>query len=153
MSPEGPETTSWTVSQELNDNTWYFWRVRAGDGIGFSAWAYGSFFVNTANDPPGAFNISSPEDGSEVDTLAPVLEVTNSVDVDEDALIYTFEVYGDSSLNMLIASGAGIPQGTDGSTSWTVDLSLDDNTWYFWRAIATDPSRGNNRNPAGVIFC
>jgi len=74
-----------------------------------------------------------------VDTLTPVLEVTNSVDVDEDALIYSFEVYGDSSLNMLIASGAGIPQGTDGSTSWTVDLSLDDNTWYFWRAIATDP--------------
>jgi hypothetical protein len=136
---QGPETTSWTVSQELNDNTWYFWRVRAGDGIGFSAWAYGSFFVNTANDPPGAFNISSPEDGSEVDTLTPVLEVTNSVDVDEDALIYTFELYGDSSLNMLTASGAGIPQGTDGSTSWTVNLSLDDNTWYFWRAIATDP--------------
>jgi len=46
---EGPETTSWTVSRELNDNTWYFWRVRASDGIGFSAWAYGSFFVNTVS--------------------------------------------------------------------------------------------------------
>lgn len=135
---EGMETTSWAVSQELNDNTWYFWRVRAGDGIGFSAWAYGSFFVNTVNDPPGAFNISSPEDGSEVDTLTPVLAVTNSVDVDEDALAYTFEVYADRGLNTLITSAAGIPEGTDGSTSWTVDLSLDDNTWYSWRVIATD---------------
>ena len=135
---EGTETTSWTVSKELNDNTWYFWRVRATDGIGFSAWAYGSFFVNTANDPPGAFNISSPEDYSEVDTLTPALEVTNSVDVDEDALIYTFEVYADRGLNSLITSVAGIPQGTDGSTSWTVDLTLDDNTWYSWLVIATD---------------
>ena len=135
---EGTETTSWTVSQGLNDNTRYHWRVRASDGVGFSAWAYGRFFVNTANDPPGAFNISSPADGSEVDTLTPVLEVTNSVDVDEDALIYTFEVYADSGLNLLIASGAGIPQGAAGTTSWTVDLSLNDNTWYFWRVKATD---------------
>jgi hypothetical protein len=135
---EGTETTSWTVSQGLNDNTRYYWRVRASDGIGFSAWAYGRFFVNTANDPPGAFNTSSPADGSEVDTLTPVLEVTNSIDVDEDALIYTFEVYADSGLNLMIASGGDIPQGTAGTTSWTVDLSLNDNTWYFWRAIATD---------------
>ncbi|MBW2246855.1 MAG: hypothetical protein JRF62_06580, partial [Deltaproteobacteria bacterium] len=135
---EGTENTSWTVSQELNDNTWYYWRVRASDGIGSSAWAYGSFFVNTANDPPNAFNISSPGDGSEVDTVTPVLEVTNSVDVDEDELMYTFKVYADSGLSILVASGENIPEGTSGSTSWTVESPLDDNTWYFWQAITTD---------------
>ncbi|MBW2680983.1 MAG: calcium-binding protein [Deltaproteobacteria bacterium] len=135
---EGTENTSWTVSQELNDNTWYYWRVRASDGIGSSAWAYGSFFVNTANDPPNAFNISSPGDGSEVDTVTPVLEVTNSVDVDGDELMYTFKVYADSGLSILVASGENIPEGTSGSTSWTVESPLDDNTWYFWQAITTD---------------
>ncbi|MFO7970720.1 MAG: hypothetical protein R6U40_03110, partial [Desulfobacterales bacterium] len=114
---EGTENTSWTVSQELNDNTWYYWRVRASDGIGSSAWAYGSFFVNTANDPPNAFNISSPADGSEVDTITPVLEVTNSVDVDEDQLMYAFKVYADSGLSILVASGENIPEGTSGTTS------------------------------------
>jgi len=135
---EGTENTSWTVSQELNDNTWYYWRVRASDGIGISAWAYGSFFVNTANDPPNAFNISSPADGSEVDTVTPVLEVTNSVDVDEDELMYAFKVYANSGLSILVASGENIPEGTSGSTSWTVESPLDDNTWYFWQAITTD---------------
>ena len=149
---EGTETTSWTVSQELNDNTWYFWRVRATDGIGFSAWAYGSFFVNTANDPPGVFNISSPADDSEVDTLTPALEVTNSVDVDEDALIYTFSVYADNGLGMLIASSAGIAQGTAGTTSWTVDSSLNENTWYFWRAIATDEHGATAETPPASFF-
>ncbi len=135
---EGTESTSWTVSQGLEDNTWYYWRVRASDGVGFSAWAYGRFFVNTANDPPGAFNISSPADGSEVDTVTPVLEVTNSVDVDEDQLMYAFKVYADSSLSILVASGENIPEGSAGSTSWTVDSPLDDNTRYFWQAMTTD---------------
>ncbi|MGM0739721.1 MAG: Ig-like domain-containing protein, partial [Bacteroidota bacterium] len=135
---EGTENTSWTVSQELNDNTWYYWRVRASDGIGSSAWAYGSFFVNTANDPPNAFNISSPADGSEVDTVTPVLEVTNSVDVDEDQLMYAFKVFANSGLSILVASGENIPEGTSGTTSWTVESPLDDNTRYFWQAMTTD---------------
>jgi len=135
---EGDPTTSWIVSKELNDNSWYYWRVRATDGIGFSEWVYGSFFVNTENDPPGSFNISSPQDDSQVDTLTPSLEVTNSVDVDEDVLTYTFEVYADSGMSTVVASATDIAEGEGGSTSWVVDSPLEDNTWYFWRAIATD---------------
>ena len=136
--PEGNQTTLWTVSQELNDNSWYYWRVRATDGTGFSQWTYASFFVNTQNDLPGSFNISSPQDDSEVDTVTPYLEVTNSVDVDEDVVTYTFEVYADSGMSTLVAFASGITEGKEGTTSWMVDPLLDDNTWYFWRAIATD---------------
>jgi Chitobiase/beta-hexosaminidase C-terminal domain len=135
---ESADTTSWSVPQELDDNAWYYWRARATDGIGFSEWAYGSFFVNRENDPPGSFNISRPEDTTEVDTLAPTLAVSNSTDVDGDAIAYTFEVYADSGMSTLVASSPGIPQGADGTTSWVVDQSLDDNTWHFWRAIAID---------------
>ena len=135
---EGAPMTSWTVSAELTDNSWYYWRVRAADGIGFSQWAYGSFFVNTENDPPGSFNISSPQDDSNVDTVTPDLEVTNSVDVDEDVVTYAFEVYADSGMSTLVASAYNIPEGDGGTTSWVVDSPLDDNTWYFWKATATD---------------
>ena len=135
---EASNTTSWIVSPQLSDNTRHYWRVQATDGKGYSPWAYGSFFVNTANDPPGEFNISSPADDSEVDVLSPVLEVTNSVDVDEDTLTYTFEVYADSAMGNLVVSVSDIPEGQAGTTSWTVASPLDDNTWYFWRAVATD---------------
>ncbi len=146
------DTTSWTVPQELLDNTWHFWRVRATDGYGFSQWAYGAFFVNTENDPPGPFNISSPEDGSEVDTLTPILEVTNSFDVDEDVLTYSFEVYADSSMTALIASVTGVLQGADGSTSWTVDTPLSDNAWYYWRAVATDEHGASTATTVASFF-
>jgi hypothetical protein len=131
-------TTAWGVPSALSDNAWYYWRVRATDGTGYSLWAYGSFFVNTVNDPPGAFNISMPIDHAEVDTQTPLLAVTNSVDVDEDVLTYTFEVFADEGMSTLVAYATDIPSGADGSTSWGGTESLDDNTWYFWRAIVTD---------------
>jgi len=116
---EAEPRTLWAVSLELDDNTWYYWRVRATDGAGYSVWAYGSFFVNTQNDPPGAFNISSPAEDSEVDTQTPILEVTNSVDIDEDGITYAFEIYGDPDMIGLAASVSGIVPGDEGSTSWT----------------------------------
>jgi len=131
----GVETTSWAIPFDLNDNTHYYWRVQASDGFAYSNWAYGSFFVNTANDYPGVFFPTSPV---EFDTSTPQLEVTNSVDIDGDTLTYAFEVYSDSSLTTLVVSDANIPQGTEGATSWAVDTPLSNNTDYYWKAIATD---------------
>ena len=137
---ETPSTTSWIVPEEqpLDDNTHYFWRVRATDGIGYSRWAYGAFFVNTENDPPGAFQVSRPADGAQVDTQSPVLEVTNSYDVDEDTLTYSFEVYADSAMANRVAFATGLSEEKDGTTAWTVNQALEDNTRYYWRAIVTD---------------
>jgi len=135
---QGVTTTSWSVPETLNDNSRYHWRVRATDGYSFSLWAYGTFFVNTINNAPGPFYISSPGDDTEVDTPTPVLEVTNAVDPEEDEVTYTFEVYDDNTLRSLVFSGANIPRGPDGTTSWMVHSSLADNSWYFWRAVVTD---------------
>jgi len=134
--PEGTGTTSWIVPGTLSNNTWYFWRVRATDGVSFSLWAYGSFFVNTENDPPGSLQISSPGDTSEVDTPTPLVQVTNSRDVDEDVLTYTFEVY--NTMSTLIASASNIPQGEGGTTFWKVPTVLDDQTLYYWKAVVSD---------------
>lgn len=132
---EGIDATSWTVPSALSDNTWYYWRAQASDGFALTNWAYGSFFVNTANDAPTVPLISSP---SEFDTRAPVLQVTNSHDIDGDRLTYAFMVYADSALTTLAASVSGFAQGQEGTTSWTVSPLLTNNTTYFWKAVITD---------------
>jgi hypothetical protein len=134
----GAEKTSWQVPQALADNTWYFWRVRAGDRFSYNLWVYGRFFTNTANDPPGPFQISAPLNGASVASLTPMLEVTNSVDPDGDAMSYTFEVYADEGMATLVASGGNILPGKYGFTSWGITTPLNPNTTYYWRAIATD---------------
>ena len=148
----GTETTSWTVPVELPDNAWYTWRVRASDGKGLSEWANGSFFVNTANDPPGPSALSSPSDGSEVDRLTPVLAVSAASDVDEDPLTYTFEVFADPVLATPVASAADVRAGTDGEVPWTVNVPLNDNSRYFWRALAVDSHGAATTSPVFSFF-
>lgn len=131
--------TTWEVPATLADNTRYYWRVRSQDTDGSSLWAYWDFFVNTENDPPQAFAVSSPEDGTQVQGLAPDLSVTNSEDPDQESLTYTFEIYEDDAMTILAVQSPGISQGADGVTAWTPDPDLADNTWYYWRAVATDP--------------
>jgi len=137
---EVPGNTSWTVSEELIDNSRYYWRVRATDGTAYSLWSYGNFFVNTENDFPGNFRISAPQNDAEVDTVTPILEVSNAGDSDEDSATYTFEVYADNGMSTMVASAAGVPAGTDGVTAWTVivDPPLIDQSRYYWRALAVD---------------
>lgn len=147
----GLDTTTFAVPEPLGDNAWYAWRVRAGDGVSTSQWVNGSFFVNTENDPPGSFAVSSPQDGSEVTALAPLLQVTNSVDVDEDVVTYGFRVYGSDSTNF-VASVSGIQRGEGGVTSWQVEPSLTDNTWYAWQATATDEHGASTATPFAFFF-
>ncbi len=133
------ETTQWQVPVPLNDNTRYYWRVRATEGNNHTLWTYGSFFVNTADDPPGAFYLSRPLDGRQVGLRTPVLEVTNSRDPDKDPLVYVFEVYEDAAASVLKATSGPVPQGPDGFTAWTVDAALEENQTYFWKALAMAP--------------
>ena len=135
-------TTSWQVTGSLEENTWYYWRARAFDGTAHSLWVYGSFFINSHNDQPGEFHVSLPSLNSDVDTTTPALEITNSIDPDEDALTYTFEIYSDSGLTIPVASFTDIPEGKNNITSIRMDAPLNDNTQYFWKATATDGKGG-----------
>lgn len=130
---------SWSVSVALSDNTRYYWRARAVGTTLYSEWVSSKFFVNTANDAPGNFNVSYPLDGVWVSSFTPTLSITNSVDVDEDALSYSFEIFVDSDLTQSpVASIEGILPDESGTTSWNVDVPLLENNWYSWRTIVTD---------------
>ncbi len=132
---QGVSATSWTVPAQLNDNTWYFWRVQASDGFAVTTWAYGRFFINPANDAPTEPQISSP---FEFDTNNPSLTVTNAHDVDEDVLTYSFFVYADSAMTNLVASATSVNQGHGGTTTWPVTPALRNNTTYNWKARVAD---------------
>lgn len=152
---EQPSLTSWTVTVDLADNTRHYWRARAADssaaGAAFSQWTDADFVVNVANEPPVAFAAASPAAGADVAVLTPELGVTNSSDPDGDALWYSFFVYTDEGLTNLVGSAAGIPAGTGGSTAWTVAPPLADNTWHFWKAVATD-EHGLSTGTASAAF-
>jgi hypothetical protein len=132
-------TTSYTLVNELNDNTRHWWRARAYDGTQrYSAWVNGRFFVNLFNDAPDSFNLTTPAPGASVATILPELVWTNSADRDGDAISYTVQVYGDAALTQLVASATGLAPVDGGSTSWTVNSPLENHGTYYWRVIAID---------------
>jgi hypothetical protein len=150
--PEGTDTTTWPVPEALNDNSAYTWRVRAYDGSVYSLWSHGRFFVNTQNDPPNIFTISSPTDGSEVDRVDPLLAVSNALDVDGDILSYRFEVSELADFSTIVASAEGIRPGIGGSTGWVVDTDLTENTYYYWRTYAVDEHGLETVGPTAGLF-
>jgi hypothetical protein len=134
---QGRGGTSWYVPTQLKDDAVYHWRVRAFDGTAYSLWRYGSFRVNTENDPPEPFAPSRPAPGGTVATRWPALEVNNSFDPD-DSPVYAFRVCTDANMTREVASATGVAQEENGTTSWRVDTALRQGGRYYWEATARD---------------
>jgi hypothetical protein len=135
--PEGQVTTSWFVDG-LNDNTYYYVRAKASDGLAESQWSdVIGFFANTANDAPTPPVLANPSDQSGVNTFTPTLSVHNSTDIDRDVLTYEFRVYDDAEMTSPVSSASGV-QETPDITSWTVSVTLTENETYYWMARASD---------------
>jgi hypothetical protein len=149
----GVPVTAWTVPMPLDENVRYWWRGRASDQGAVSQWTEeGNFFVNTVNDPPGSPTTTAPPAGAEAATLTPELRVDNASDPDGDTLTYAFEVAADPAMTVRAAAVADLAPGQQGSTGWTVDQSLSENTWYWWRAIAKDQHGAATASPTASFF-
>jgi hypothetical protein len=146
---EGTSTTDWTVPYTLTENQTYYWRARAFDGWLYGPWmGTASFRVNTIDDPPTAPALLSPVDGGIVSALTPTLTITNATDPDSPSLTYNFDVALDPDFTQIIATTTGVSchpgsfddagTGESGVTSWTVPITLLENTTYYWRAQADD---------------
>ncbi|MFC1749235.1 calcium-binding protein [Pseudomonadota bacterium] len=132
------DITRWQVDAALDDNSEYHWRARADNGFGVSEWVNGSFFVNTVNDAPSAFQLTTPVDAATVTSLTPVLTVNNAQDVDRDAVNYLFRIFADVGLGQLVSESGSVTAGTGGSTSWTVTPALNEDLHYYWQVTAVD---------------
>jgi PiT family inorganic phosphate transporter len=99
-----------------------------------------SYVIITAvpvNTVPTAPDLHSPAHNEHVTANQPALSVRNSFDKDGQSLSYEFEVYQDEGLRSLVASVSGVLEGKN-TTAWKVDITLDDNSFYYWRARAYD---------------
>ncbi|MBN2123094.1 MAG: hypothetical protein JW821_02270, partial [Deltaproteobacteria bacterium] len=135
---EGLRTTQWQVSAPLEENTFYWWRVRASDGIFCSAWCTGRFFANRENEIPSAPGILYPPDRAHVSASMPALEIANGADPDLDPLTYEFQVFSDPTATRLVWARDLVPGDPGGTTSCVVEEALDDNAFFYWRARALD---------------
>ena len=97
-----------------------------GDGISDLDEFLNGFDPCSAQDVPTVPEIIRPVPAEHIDQTAPVLEVANSIDAQNDSIRYTFELYPDKTFSEPIAVQADMPAQA-ASTGWTVPQALEDN--------------------------
>ena len=90
--------STYEISTSLEDNTTYYWKVKATDAAGLSrenTGGYQSFRVNTENDLPTQFSLLAPENTSMVTDLTPTLLWEEPIDADDRSTrsIENYSVY------------------------------------------------------------
>jgi hypothetical protein len=136
----GAGTTAWTAPA-LSENTIYYWRARADDGKDTGPWmTAAAILINAQDEPPSMPAVSSPVDGAAVDTLTPLLEITNAVDPDLTIPTYAFRLYANENdpVDQPLIEQAEVPENPSGATQWTVTTALEEGSTYWWRARAED---------------
>ena len=142
---------SYEIPSNLDDNSTYYWKVKATDNDGAITWSdkTGFFYTNLANELPSVPTLISPPDGSNIVDLTPTLTLNNSSDNDPaDTLTYSFEIYRDAALTDLATSKAGIAE-TASETSWETTDTLLYNRTFYWQARAND---GTSYGPWSSTF-
>lgn len=131
----------WTVDVSLTDNTRYYWRARANDGLVDGPWATSEdFYTNTAEDAPSTPVLFQPIDGEVATSVTPDLIWTTALDPDGTAVSYDVQVW-DAAGTTLVTEVAGVTDDTlDAYGDWIVDVALTEDTVYTWTARAVDGS-------------
>jgi len=127
----GIAATSYTFADDLNENTLYYWRVYAVDNkAGETSSAVWNMTINSANEFPSNFVLSSPDNNQKVNTPRPSLDWSDATDNDAgDYVRYT--VYY-SSYNIYTSSGGLV------LSSYTFTTNLVENATYYWFVAAKD---------------
>lgn len=84
----------------------------------------------------GAPGLVSPADGAQLAGEVTLTVSNAQVSGGSGAVTYTFQVATDSGFTDISAQKSGIPEGSGGQTSWTVDAELAAGD-LFWRARAS----------------
>lgn len=126
-----------TWDPTMDDNGIHRISFRAMDKAGNASDPVTVSYEVRINRAPTTLAPAAPADGADVGTSLPELKVNNASDPNNDLLTYTFEIYADSDLTVMVVEAGGIAEGT-GTTSWQVPQELSENARYFWRARAFD---------------
>ncbi len=144
----GDFTVSVALTQDLDDNTQYWYRVRARDldGAGrYSDWsAIQNFWVNTANDNPDKPCTGfRPNNGTTISDAMPTFYWTHSEDPDpyddETNMEYIVQISRVGTSPQDFADAMAYQYTTD-TNSVTATEALEDLTTWYWRVRARDNS-------------
>jgi hypothetical protein len=89
--------------------------------------------------------LASPADNAQADTLRPTLTVRNATADQTGTRVYDFQISDNSGFSSSASnvpgfaatvSKSGVPEGTGGTTSFTVEQDLQPTTLFYWRARA-----------------
>jgi hypothetical protein len=90
--------------------------------------------------------LASPADNAQADTLRPTLTVRNATADQTGTRMYEFQISDNNNFTAVTApnvagfaatvSKTGVPEGTGGTTSFTVEQDLQPTTLFYWRARA-----------------
>jgi sugar lactone lactonase YvrE len=114
--------------------------VTSNDNSRVEVYSLTDGIIPLPNQPPTAPTPALPLHGAEVTTLTPELVVDAAIDPDGDPMSYEFEVVEQGQIGVC-ASAVDIPEAQE-QARWTVQPSLRENTFYEWRARATDQGPG-----------
>ena len=119
----------------------YYWNVTVlGENV-YIATDTWSFNVEL-NDVPLPFTLLEPADGSEVETLRPVMDWSASVDVDQgDTVRYVLHLDTPDPGMVVIE--------LDTVTNYQPSVPLEDNTTYHWKVVAHDMNGASTENDGG----
>ncbi|MBN2406365.1 MAG: gliding motility-associated C-terminal domain-containing protein [Elusimicrobia bacterium] len=129
------DISSYTFGAGLEDNTTYYWRVKAFDENGAYRWSSQSwkFWINVENDTPSVFGLSSPPDKKIVKDRRPVFRWDVSADADPNDRVRYSIWYSTKSDFSTKKSVSGIR-----SAEYTPSSNLTENATYYWKVRAYD---------------
>lgn len=120
---------------ELLDGETYFVRTRVFNGTLWSPWYYLTIRMNSV---PSFVSGMTPTNFNGASESQPFLRHNGAPDAERDPLLYTYELYADSTMTTLVSSVSGIPGQANVPSFWQVDVPLVDDEIYYWRVQATD---------------
>ena len=130
--------TSFTPSEELQDNSLYHWQVTATDPLGLSfTTPMQTFVVNQTNDNPEPFDLLAPSNGGMLTELSPSFYWNAPEDIDYGSSIdyYEFLIHTENNFEnvdpVLVVTN-----------SYVLSEPLTEDQDYYWKVIAIDDRGG-----------
>ncbi|MFH1379226.1 MAG: hypothetical protein ABII23_02995 [bacterium] len=141
-SSAGLADSAYTPSAGLDEDTTYWWSVRAVDNDAGAQTVSDSTFtiiINAVNQQPSGFNLVSPSNGSISPTRYPIFIWDEATDGDPgDSLAYTI-YYSTNIIFDVVTSSAGLI-----ATTYTPQSQLIENATYYWYAKVQDTQSAEN---------
>lgn len=103
--------------------------------------------------------LASPADGEQLDTLRPALTVRNATADQSGTRTYEFQISDNTGFTAVTTSHVvgfaatvgktGVPEGSNGTTSFTPEQDLQPTTVFYWRARAVQGTSTSAWSPTG----